>query len=340
MPKKVKIMFLLSIFSVLLPVNSALAADAIDLSAYTSETLEEAFQADSITFDFSTSNYNEAVTANKTILYVFRKDGCSNCKRFLEFIASDLLPSYADKFVVKSFEVSQNPSNMNLVAKLAKFYGQESSTGAYGTPIVVAGSTFSTGFVDEARRAEIKSIIQNGDTYDAVAEINKGVTSFETGTRTSFTSDGVTFTSATGLNNYFHIETIPLNLSTIKLNGYDYISAYDISLYNYNTVVPVSSGQYTITIPVDKAYDTYRVAYIDATGKIAEEFDTTAENGKITFRTTHLSDYAIYGRGASVKDSTKNPKTLDSIVIYGGIFAISVLVLAGSIIGYRKLSQK
>lgn len=339
--KKAFIAILTFLISTIFPLASVSAAGAdIDMSIYPSETLAEAFQEDAINFDFSTSDYNEADTTGKTIIYVFRKDGCGNCKNFLQFIADDLLPNYADKFVVKSFEVSNNQINMSLVSKLAKFYGQESTDGKYGTPIVVAGSTFSTGFVDAARQAEIKSVITSGDTYNAVTAINQGVTSFEAGSKTNFNANGVTFTSNTGLNSNFHLKADPVDKSGVKLAGYDYIAAYDISIYNYATVVELTGGSYRITLPVSKTYDAYRVAYINAAGQIAEEFDAEAGKGTITFTTTHLSNYAVYGRNGSAANNVNNPKTADPVMIYGGIFTVSLIVLAGGVIAYRKLNKR
>lgn len=339
---------LAAVFAFLSPLmflaGNAMAADTIDMSRYPSETLEQAFQADNITFDFSASNYDDTNTTGKTILYVFRKDGCSYCKNFLQFIADELLPNYASKFVVKSFEVKNNPINMGLVSKLAEFYGQASANGSYGTPIVVAGSTFSTGKVETARQVEIKSIVAGGDTYDAITEINQGVTSFKSGTLTTFNNNNVSLVSNSGLNNNFYLQASPVNKSTVALNGYEYINAYDISLYNYNTVVPISGGQYKITLPVSKAYETYRVAYIDGNNQIAEEFDvTSAQNNTITFTTTHLSNYAVYGRNGSgvvASNNVKNPKTADPVVIYSLIFAGSLVAFLGGAICYRKLAKK
>ena len=41
-----------------------------------------------------------------------------------------------------------------------------------------------------------------------------------------------------------------------------------------------------------------------------------------------------------VGNSVANPKTADPVMIYGGIFGISLIVLIGGIIGYRKLSKR
>lgn len=336
--KKMLVALLAFLASAILPLTSVSAAGGpIDMSRYPSETLAEAFNADGINFDFTTSSYDDTNTADKTIIYVFRMDGCSNCKNFLKFIASDLLPNYANKFVVKSFEVHNNPINMGLVSQLAKFYGQES---ANSTPIVVAGSTFSTGFVDTARQDEIKTVIASGDTYDAISVINQGVTDFKAGSKTTFSSNDISFVSNTGFNNNFHLQVAPIDKSSVAMNGHEYIAAYDISLYNYTTIVPVSGGQYQISMPVSKVYDTYKVAYLNAADQITEEFDATAQNGVITFTTSHLSNYAIYGRSKSGGNLVANPKTADPIMIYGGIFGISLIVLIGGIVGYRKFSKR
>lgn len=349
--KKIVALVLTLVLSVLAPISKVSATNTIDLSAYASETLEEAFTSDSISFDFTTSNYDESDVTNKTILYVFRKDGCSNCKNFLQFIASTLLPNYADKFVVKSFEVSQNPSNMNLVSRLAEFYGQKSTTGSYGTPIVIAGTTYSTGYVDPARQSEIESVIKSGDTFDPISAINQGTTSILSGSQKTFNDQQISFNSNTGLNNNFKLITAPINRQNVALNDYEYISAYDISLYNYTTKVALPNGQYTITIPVNKSYVFYRVAHIDNNGKIDEEFDAVAQNGNISFTTTHLSEYAVYGRNyepavsatqaaAKNKNLPANPNTSDPALIYSLVLASGIALLTISLIGYRKASKK
>jgi len=50
----------------------------------------------------------------------------------------------------------------------------------------------------------------------------------------------------------------------------------------------------------------------------------------------------LYGRNGTVanKTSVSNPKTADPALIYGGIFAFSVVALIGGIIGYRKLNKR
>lgn len=339
----------LAVFALLLalfaPVQNASALGTIDLSAYTSETLEEAFTEDGITFDFSTSSYDESNTTNKTIIYLARKNGCLNCKNFLNFIANELLPNYADKFVVKSYEISQHQNNYNLISKLATFYGQPFD-GGFTTPAVAAGTTFSTGFVDAARQAEIKSVITSGDTYDAVAAINAGASSYTSGSAVNFNDQNVQLHAAQGFNDRFSLRVTPIDRSSVVLNGYEYIKAYDISLYNYSTKVAVKNNNLQITLPVNNTYASYRVAYVE-NGQIVEEFDVTRNNDTISFTTTHLSEYVIYGNKSADANKTNattnlpnNPKTADPVMIYGSILAFGIIALTTGIIGYRKLNRR
>jgi len=95
---------LLSIFMV--PTRT-LAQD-LDLSKYHSETLQEAFQKENITYDFT--NYQE--TNDMVPIYLFRLDGCGNCKGFLNFVANDLLVNHKEKFKIISYEMKNYPINI------------------------------------------------------------------------------------------------------------------------------------------------------------------------------------------------------------------------------------
>lgn len=56
------------------------AAD-LNLALYTSETLEETLISENIT-GYDLTNYDQNDT-NRVTIYVFRKNGCLNCKNFL-----------------------------------------------------------------------------------------------------------------------------------------------------------------------------------------------------------------------------------------------------------------
>ena len=54
------------------------------------------------------------------------------------------------------------------------------------------------------------------------------------------------------------------------------------------------NGEFEIKIPVDVKYDKFVVGYIED-GSVKETFDATYKDGYVTFKTTHLSEYAIFG---------------------------------------------
>ncbi len=319
--KRIGLLILALVLSTLSISSRANATNSLDLSRYQSETLEEAFKAENIDFDFSTSPYDETNTTNKTILYLFRKNGCENCQSFLQFIARDLLPRYADRLIVKSYEVSENNRiNMSLLSRLADFYDQQPENDTYSTPAVIIGTTYSSGYVDTARQAEIKSVLDNHDTFDPVKSINQGTTNLMQGAQTTFTSGQAKLLSDTGLNSQFHLVATPINRAQVSLRDYTYVSALDLSLYNYTTKINLLNGKYTITLPVTKNYQSYRVAHLDASGKITEEFIPTVEKSTITFTTTHLSEYVIYGRSQKPIDANTTPDQKPTVPIITEIY--------------------
>lgn len=345
------------------------AAATINLDQYPSEPLSTMLNgnedgpiwtgsiAGAIDYDFTGSAYDENVTEGKTIIYVFFLDNCSRCKNFYKFIATDLLPNYADKFIVKSYPL---PYNFELLNALAKHYGTLPDNGNYSTPIVIVGKTFSTGGVDQARQDEIKAILDSGgSTYDAVERINSGYATPDATTQTQLSSRNISMKCGTPVDSEYKLEATEIDRSNLTLEGYDYINANDISAYRYGKYVPITNNQLEITIPVDKEYKNYRVAYIED-GAIKETFDAQYTNGKVTFTTSHLSEYAVYGTnnadvstlapaGSTNKDSSTNkntaaaipanPNTADSIILYGIVLAVSIITLGGSILTYRKIAK-
>ncbi len=284
-----KLIFTLAtiISTFVLSTNVSAAPVSVDLSRYGSETLAETFAAENITYDFANSNYNDS---NDIItLYVFRKDGCGNCKNFYNFVKDSLLPTYGDKFRVVSYELSQNRTNLTLLDQIADAYGQKPADGAYSTPVVIAGDTMSKGFVDTTRQQEIISLINNNATDDITDTSN-----IRTNLTTSFTDSGITLTTSAKYYPNHTLSAIAVDNSNIALSDYEYISSYDMSLMNNAVTVPLTDTPLTLSIPVNKSYKTYKVAYIK-NGKIVETFDGNYQNGVVTFNTRHLSEYAVYG---------------------------------------------
>lgn len=292
--KKLTLLFTAIITAVTLS-PSAIAAP-VDLSRYASETLEETFAAEQITYDFQNSDYND--NNDVVTIYVFRKDGCINCKNFYNFVKNTLLPNYGSKFRVVSYELSQNKINFTLLNQLADFYNQKPADGIYPTPIVIVGNTISKGSVNSTRQQEIVDIINSNTTFDAVDELNAGITNINNSLKTEFTAtSGIILNTATPYYRSHSLTSTPINVSNLTLDGYkdyEYITAHDINFMNNNTPIPLSNTKLTIRIPITNTHKSYKVAYIK-NGKISEVIDAKYQNGFITFETSHLSEYAVYG---------------------------------------------
>lgn len=333
------------LLSILVPLGHASAAGApIDLSTYQVETLSEALDAEGITYDIK--NYTDTDTG-KTIIYLFRLDGCLNCKNFLQFVANELLPNYSNKFVVKSFLLDRgnNPTpsgnaNYALAERLMDFYNI-----AHGntTPFVFAGQDVaSLGALTNDTKAKLIQLIQSGNTYDAIAAINSGATSVTPSTPTDnktdiFANGNFTIYADPAIDSTYDFRVTALDRKDTALAHYNYVAAYDFSFYHNNQLVPMENGKFTIYIPVSEDYKFYRIAYLKD-GKVAETFDTTYENGFVSFTTSHLSEYAVYGTNNAVTET--NPNTLDQAGVYLAVLSVSTVLIAGGLIAYRKFAKR
>lgn len=82
----------------------------------------------------------------------------------------------------------------------------------------------------------------------------------------------------------------------------------------------MKDGEFEITIPVAVKYDKYIVAYVKD-GKVVETIDAVYNDGFVTFKTSHLSEYAVFGKNennnTNEKDNEiiKNPQTGDNILV-------------------------
>lgn len=296
---------IISIFA--LSANASAATTTVDLSRYASETLAETFTAENISYDFSNSNYNDS--NNVVTLYVFRKDSCTNCKNFYNFIKDTLLPNYADKFRVVSYELQNNPTNFTLLNQIADAYGQKPADGTYTTPIVIVGNTMSAGPVNTNRQQEIINLINSSTTTDEVIDSS----SIRTNMKTSFTDSNFTLTTTDRYYPNHSLSVLPTDASNLTLNGYEYISAHDITLMNNAVNVPLKNTNLTLSIPVNKTYTSYKIAYIE-NGQIAEVIDAKYQNGFVTFNTSHLSEYAIYGSNTEILTPTETTETNASTI--------------------------
>lgn len=300
------ILALAAIISTFALSNSAFATSPVNdnLSKYYGETLKETFAIEGIEYDFSTSNYSDERDDVPTI-YAFRKEGCNICRSFYSyFIRTKLLPNYGDKFRIVSYEVSKNTDNYFLLSQIADTLGQP-ITSSYATPAVVIGDTISFGNLSSNREDEIINLIENGTTDIVNDTSNPRVLP-----TTSFT-DATTGITLNTTDKYYTTHTLSAtatDASNLTLDGYEYISAHNINLMNGAITVPLANTSLTLSIPVTKTYKTYKVAYIE-NGQIAKVIDAVYQNGLVTFNTSHLSEYAIYGSNTETLTPTEVTET-------------------------------
>mgnify|MGYP004467138271 FL=1 len=141
----------------------------------------------------------------------------------------------------------------------------------------------------------------------------------------SLKNNDVTFTSKNPLNPSYTLVVNSVDASKLVLDKYTLIKGYDISVLAGTEIVPIENGEFEIKIPVDVKYDKFVVGYIED-GNVKETFDATYKDGYVTFKTTHLSEYAIFGMN---EETEKNPQTGDNIFMAFTGFIVSGLALIG-----------
>ena len=160
----------------------------------------------------------------------------------------------------------------------------------------------------------------------------------------TFTDNEVTFESRDPFDDSYELRVTELDmnedtLNAISIEGYDFLKAYDISMYHNDELVHLENGLYTIKLPVNEIYKAYKVGYIDDEDNVVETFDATYEDGYVTFVTTHLSKYVVYGTNTVVEENTtidESPKTNDEILNYVIVAIVSIGALGISLKKYLR----
>ncbi len=114
------------------------------------------------TFDY---NYDPEEDKDKTIVYVFYREGCSKCESLFDKLDSDTIMK--TKFVVRMYEVRDNEDNAKLMEKVAKYNNEKLE----GVPYIIIGNKTWMGF-QESYYEEIKDEILNKPKYDISKEVN------------------------------------------------------------------------------------------------------------------------------------------------------------------------
>lgn len=135
---------------------------------YVTMNLKETLENENIEADLS--KYEE--TDDQVIIYMFRGQGCSHCRDFLNFL-SENVEEYGKYFKLVSYETWNNSDN----AKLMKKAGKKVGTEAKGVPFIVIGNKAFSGFSEARNGADVlKSITdlyESKDRYDVIEELNK-----------------------------------------------------------------------------------------------------------------------------------------------------------------------
>lgn len=154
--KKKIIMFLVTLGIVMLP----LSANAALIDEYEHKNFKDTLASEDITL--KNTDYKE--TDDQVTIYMFRGQGCSFCRAFLNFL-NDISDEYGKYFKLVSFEVWENANNAELFTKVADVAGEA----AGGVPYIIIGETVFPGYLsdwNETIKTTIKSEYDKKDRVD------------------------------------------------------------------------------------------------------------------------------------------------------------------------------
>lgn len=154
--KKKIIMFLVTLGIIMLP----LSTNASIMDDYAHKNFKDTLAAEDITL--KNTSYKE--TDDQVTIYMFRGQGCSYCRAFLNFL-NDISDEYGKYFKLVSFEVWNDSKNNELLDKVASVAGQE----AGGVPYIIIGETVFPGYLsdwDDTIKTTIKSEYDSKDRVD------------------------------------------------------------------------------------------------------------------------------------------------------------------------------
>ena len=133
-----------------------------------SQTLAETLDSEEIKANLD--NYKDG--ENKVPVYLFRGQGCSHCHEFLEFVASDLVKEYGDKFELISYEVWNNKENANLMEEVSEYLDDD----ANGVPYIIIGEKRYNGYsesMNDKIKTAIDDLYKSEERYDILTEIKE-----------------------------------------------------------------------------------------------------------------------------------------------------------------------
>lgn len=145
MKKKLILLFLMA----LLPLSVFAKKNYYD--DYTHLNFNEVLAAEGFEAEYKDYSEND----KQAVIYLFRGQGCTYCRKFIEFLNS-IAKDYGKYFRVVSFEVWNDQKNSALMSKVAGVTGVE----AGGVPYIIIGQKVFGGFADSYAE-DIKAKIMN-----------------------------------------------------------------------------------------------------------------------------------------------------------------------------------
>ena len=155
-------------------------------------------------------------------------------------------------------------------------------------------------WINERVTTDMKVVYNENGTVTFTSEEDEDIYSLK--------NNDVTFASKNPLNPSYTLVVNSVDASKLVLDKYTPIKGYNISVLSGTEIVPIENGEFEITMPVDEKYDKYVVGYIED-GSVKETFDATYKDGYVTFKTTHLSEYAIFGMNEETEKILKQEIT-------------------------------
>ena len=137
---------------------------------YKSLNFTETLEAEEI--DLKYTSYKE--TDDQVTIYLFRGQGCSYCRGFLNFL-NDNAEDLGKYFKVVSYEVWKDTNNAKLLTEVSEYLEQP----ADGVPYIVIGDQVFAGFTESAYGEKVKEAIttlyktDKSERYDVFEQMEK-----------------------------------------------------------------------------------------------------------------------------------------------------------------------
>lgn len=156
-----KLLLIVAVFmSIFLVGNVSAKTKALDL--------KDTLAAENIELTEKYSENDKQVT-----VYLFRGQGCSHCKEFLEYLSGSV-KTQGSMFKLRSYEVWENSDNNDLKEKVVETLKIDAS----GVPLIIVGKDSFYGF-DSSTSKKLEKAIKNeyakekSKRYDVIKEASK-----------------------------------------------------------------------------------------------------------------------------------------------------------------------